>query len=132
IHNIEQIEKLRTKLQNAQLIFSTFPKRSVLDQREIKLMKRRPTKCISSKCSESSLIGPGASWNSDGNKKERFIVCAASEIIFAHGTACRKIRHLNQVGPVRSVQPEPCLLYSRINGKRRTRRDARYIQQLPA
>ena len=84
IHDIENIEELRAKLQNSPLAIDSMSERRVLDQCEIKLMKAWSAKGIASKRTEDTLVWATASWNVNGNRKERTIVRTPAEIILAN------------------------------------------------
>src|SRR5579859_2809924 len=112
IHNIEKIEKLRAKFQNSQFIFSAPSERRVLDQREVKLMKRWPAKRVPSQRPEPSLIWSGAACNADRNRKKILVVRAHPKIILANSAARRKLRHCEQVRPVCAIESDSRLLHS--------------------
>jgi len=84
VHNVENIEELRTKLQNSPLAIGSTSERRVFDQCEIKLMKTWSAKGIASKRTEDTLVWATASWNVNGNRKERTVVRTTAEIILAN------------------------------------------------
>ena len=87
IHDVEQIKKLRSKLQRAQFPISAMPESSVFDQREIKVVIFRAAKCVAPQPAESPEIRPRTSRNIDRNIEERCIVRSPPEVVVAHRAA---------------------------------------------
>src|SRR5262249_16566554 len=132
IYHVEQIKEFRAELKNAEFIFPSPAKRSVLDQRKVELMKRRPTKCIAAQRTKPPLIRPSPSRTIHWDKKERSVFPSPPKIIFAPRSARRKIRLRDKIWPVHTVRAHARLLNPRKNRKRRSTRKRRHIQQLPA
>src|SRR2546421_6589639 len=110
IDDVEQIEKFGSKFQNAQLIFSAPPERSVFNQRKIKLMKRRPAERVAAQRSKATLIRSGTAGDLDRYGKKRSIVGAAPEIVFADRPARGKVRYRNQIGTIGAARADARLL----------------------
>src|SRR5262249_30922625 len=87
INDVEQVEKLRPELQDAQLVLPAASERSVLNQAEIKIAIARPAECITTERPESSAVRPRASGNSDRYRKERTVVDPQAEVVLADRAA---------------------------------------------
>jgi len=84
IHNIENVEELRAKLQDRPF-GAAVADGSVLDQSEIVLLEAGAAKSIAPERAKVALIGAGPTGKIDGNRKEGAVVCAAAEVILANG-----------------------------------------------
>ena len=63
------------------------PKGSVLNHRDIEIVKSRAPERVPSQSAEAALIRPGPARNVDGNVEELWIVRPLSEVIVAHRPA---------------------------------------------
>ena len=113
-HDVEEIEELRAELQvHALRAALAASEGSVLDEREIEVIKRRTAEGVAPQRAEAPLVRTGSVGKCTGiEKKSTPLSPAVTEIVFPHFARSRKLGLGNLIGTVDTARSVPGLLNS--------------------